>query len=273
MPKNFRFWTNVTLIAAGHAAIIFGLVRWSRAEKDSQAQNVMWLGGGGGEAVALAKANPPEPRKESRTDSHNERELEKDQPVLASAPSDIQLPTPTPIALQTPAPKAATPPKPTASPKVKGTPKPKPKPRPTAKPTPKPSPKKLVLAKASPKPSVRETSEKEESEPAEAPVEKTEVAKSSAPKEEPKPSDSIHNAVGKGTTAGSGGGHLGGSANAGQFAWYGSMLHDRFYSEWVQPTDVASAGAKNSVLVKLRIEKNGRISSFEIVRPSGNAEL
>jgi len=51
------------------------------------------------------------------------------------------------------------------------------------------------------------------------------------------------------------------------------MLHDRFYSEWVQPTTVASAGSKNSVLVKLRIEKDGRVSSFEIVRSSGNAEL
>ena len=51
------------------------------------------------------------------------------------------------------------------------------------------------------------------------------------------------------------------------------MLHDRFYSEWVQPTAVATAGAKNSVLVKLRIEKDGRVSSFEVVRPSGNPDL
>ena len=51
------------------------------------------------------------------------------------------------------------------------------------------------------------------------------------------------------------------------------MLHDRFYSEWAQPTSVADTGGKNSVLVKLRIEKDGRVSSFEIVRSSGNAEL
>jgi TonB family protein len=50
-------------------------------------------------------------------------------------------------------------------------------------------------------------------------------------------------------------------------------LHDRFYSEWVQPTTVATAGAKNSVLVKLRIEKDGRVTSFEVVRPSGNLDL
>ena len=70
-----------------------------------------------------------------------------------------------------------------------------------------------------------------------------------------------------------GAGRIGGAGSESQFGWYGSMLHDRFYSEWVQPTSVATAGAKNSVLVKLRIEKDGRVSSFEVVRPSGNAEL
>ena len=51
------------------------------------------------------------------------------------------------------------------------------------------------------------------------------------------------------------------------------MLHDRFYSEWAQPNMTAEAAGKNSVLVKLRIEKDGGVSSFEIVRSSGNAEL
>ena len=30
-------------------------------------------------------------------------------------------------------------------------------------------------------------------------------------------------------------GHAGGAGGESQFGWYGSMLHDRFYSEWVQP--------------------------------------
>ena len=51
------------------------------------------------------------------------------------------------------------------------------------------------------------------------------------------------------------------------------MLHDRFYSEWVQPSSLASSGAKNSVLVKMRIEKDGRVSNFEIIKPSGNAAV
>jgi len=110
----------------------------------------------------------------------------------------------------------------------------------------------------------------EDNEPAEGP---RETAKAVPVKEEPKKSVATQTGNGKGATAGSGGGRAGGSANAGQFAWYGSMLHDRFYSEWVQPTTVANAGGKNSVLVKLRIEKDGRVSNFEVVRPSGNAEL
>ena len=48
------------------------------------------------------------------------------------------------------------------------------------------------------------------------------------------------------------------------------MLHDRFYSEWIQPTTSVAVGAKMSALVRIRIETDGRVSSFTIVRPSGN---
>lgn len=51
---------------------------------------------------------------------------------------------------------------------------------------------------------------------------------------------------------------------------YGKMLHDRFYSEWIQPTTSVAIGAKISALVRIRIEKDGRVSNFTIVRPSGN---
>jgi TonB family protein len=61
-----------------------------------------------------------------------------------------------------------------------------------------------------------------------------------------------------------------GSGNASQFSWYGNMLHDRFFSSWDQPTSVVATGAKMSVLVRLRIEKDGRVSNFALVRPSGN---
>jgi TonB family protein len=60
-----------------------------------------------------------------------------------------------------------------------------------------------------------------------------------------------------------------GGSTASEFAWYGNMLHDRFYRAWIQPTNI-TAGTKISTLVKVRIEKDGRVSKFEIVKPSGN---
>jgi len=102
---------------------------------------------------------------------------------------------------------------------------------------------------------------------------KTAPVEEETSQKESKGTTAIQTGSGKGTNTGAGGGRAGGSATESQFGWYGSMLHDRFYSEWVQPTTSAAAGAKNSVLVKLRIEKDGRVSSFEVVRPSGNTEL
>lgn len=274
MPKNLRFWTNVALIAAAHVAVIVGLIRWSRASNDANAPSIVWMNGGAGDGVVAEKkisppTKSPAPQRESKTELPREHDADVDRPLLASAPSEIQLPTPTATPARTPAPRSTATPKPTASPNVKGTPKAKPKP--TPKPTPKPSPKKLVLAKASPLP--KSTPEKEESEPAEGPIEKSEVAKAVPAKEESRKTAATQTGAGKGTTSGSGGGHAGGSVNQSQFGWYGSMLHDRFYSEWAQPSSVANAVGKNSVLVKLRIEKDGRVTSFDIVRSSGNAEL
>ena len=51
------------------------------------------------------------------------------------------------------------------------------------------------------------------------------------------------------------------------------MLHDRFYSAWIQPTTNVPSGAKISTLVNVRIEKDGRVSKFEIAKPSANATV
>jgi TonB family protein len=48
------------------------------------------------------------------------------------------------------------------------------------------------------------------------------------------------------------------------------MLHDRFYSAWVQPTTTVPSGIKISTLVKIRIDKDGRVSKFELIKPSEN---
>jgi outer membrane biosynthesis protein TonB len=64
--------------------------------------------------------------------------------------------------------------------------------------------------------------------------------------------------------------HVAGGTSASEFGWYGNMLHDRFYSAWIQPTTSVPLGAKFSTLVKLRIEKDGRVSKFEVIKPSDN---
>jgi len=65
-------------------------------------------------------------------------------------------------------------------------------------------------------------------------------------------------------------GSAGGGRSASEFGWYGNMLHDRFYSAWIQPTTSVPSGNKISTLVKVRIEKDGRVSKFEIIKPSEN---
>ena len=62
-------------------------------------------------------------------------------------------------------------------------------------------------------------------------------------------------------------------ARSSEFAWYGSMLHDRFHKEWDQPKTVVATGTKMSATVKIRIEKDGRVSKFTIVKPSGNVAV
>jgi TonB family protein len=288
MPKNARFWRNVTLIGLTHVAVIVAFVRSSREAKQAPPQSVVWMNGGGGEGAALQKkiapppnaVKPPRPEVESTIEPPKELEPEEDRPVLTSAKSDIQLPTPKPSPTSTPSP--AQTPKASPSPKIKVPPKPTPKPKP--KPTPKPSPKKLVLAKASPKPSPKVKATPEEIDQTRAAAKEDadnkKIAKAALAKNEAPDSKSAadkpatpQTVSGKGASMGAGGGHAGGAGGESQFGWYGSMLHDRFYSEWIQPTTAAVAGAKNSVLAKLRIEQDGRVSNFEIIKPSGNAEV
>jgi len=141
-------------------------------------------------------------------------------------------------------------------------------------------PKKIVVARASSKPSptLKPVAEKTENEQGDTESENKEIAKpllakNDSSETESKKSPATQTGTGSGTAPGSGAGRAGGAGSESQFGWYGSMLHDRFYSEWVQPTTIATVGTKNSVLAKLRIEKDGRVSSFEVVRPSGNNEL
>lgn len=268
MPKDARFWRNVILVGLAHGVAIVGLVRWSRDSDKMNAPSIVWMNGGAGDGAA-SQAKVPPPPKPAKISTPvpappKKEEHEEEPPVLTSAKSEIQLSTPT--AAPKPTPKAT----------------PKPSPKATPKATPKPTPKKTVIAKATPKPTPKAmaTPEKatENDEESDAETVKKEIAKAALARNDAGQNDSaekppravaVNVGTGKGTSAGAGG-HPGGSGGQSQFGWYGSMLHDRFHSEWVQPTTAVPFGAKLAVLVKLRIEKDGRVSSFEIIKPSNN---
>jgi TonB family protein len=269
MPKNVRFWSNVALIGIAHVVAIVILVRWSRESDKPNDQSIVWMNGGAGDGAATPTMSAPPRPKPMKISTPppvppRKEEPEEEQPPLAPAKSEIQLATPTPRSTATASP-ARTP-----KPAIKATPKPTPKA--TPKPTPKPTPKKIILAKATPKPSPKIKPTPSPTEPAETVIPKASVAPQpfNSPEPVPVPKAEVANAgAGKGTSPGAGG-HAGGSGGESRFGWYGSMLHDRFHSEWTPPATIAS-GNKLAVGVKLRIEKDGRVSSFEIVKPSGNA--
>ncbi len=259
MRADVRFWRNVTIIALAHAIVVFGLARWSSGARKNVPQNITWM-----DAAAFMPepaVTPPPVVLTPSNDLSSLRELEKGpeppaaddaQPAIAPAKSEIELPTPTAIPTVTPKPHPTAIPTPRPIPKLTATPVPKPTPKPKAKRAPKTD----AIAKVKPRPSAKPvaTPPAREDNNADGDVSHPPVTNNS-------PSNSSGAAGGTGV----------GSAKRGsQFGWYGSMLHDRLYSEWVQPTSVVASGAKMSALVKLRIEKDGRVSQFEIVKPSGN---
>ena len=260
MSKDARFWRNVTLIALAHVAVILTLIRWSvEARNSSNAQTIVWISGA--EDIAAAQiesgASPPAKIPSPARDAKPLKtdETEEEQPLVTAAKSEIELPTPTPTSTPTA----------TAIP----TPKPKQTPTPSSKPTPKPTPKKIVLAKASPKPSPKlkptQAQPDQRKEKANADADKKKAAKAGLTKKAPE----SHANGGTGGSAGSSG-HVRGGSDESEFGWYGNMLHDRFYSAWIQPTTNITSGTRISTLAKIRIERDGRVSNFEIIKPSEN---
>jgi len=243
MSKKPRFWRNVTLIALAHVALIAGLIRWSLAARSApDAESLVWLSAGdldpgrsddsvaSSSKISIASVES-EPLKPD--------EEEKEQPPLTQAKSEIELPKETPV------PKAAA----------------------KAKATPKSTPGKTVLAKAT------KSSAHPKSSPPKSTGDQTDASnekKKSAKTVSAKGKSSVDNGAGKTGSAGKGGGHAGGGTGASEFGWYGNMLHDRFYSAWIQPTTSVASGSKISTLVKVRIEKDGRVSKFDIIKPSEN---
>jgi TonB family protein len=269
MSRRALFWRNVTLIGLAHVAILAGLTCWSHESGIPSSRSIIWMSGAVGETDG-EKSVVPKARKaatpSAEVKSSKMEETDDEQSALTPAKSDIQLPTPKPHPTSTITSKPSATAKPTPKPQPKSTPK----------------PKKIILAKVSPKssskvrPSPQEIYQKVErsdvdakkKKMAQATVEKNTSGKVKNDASE-KSSGSAVAQVGTGKVASGGGGH----ASSPEFGWYGSMLHDRFYSEWIQPATNVTSGAKISALVKIRIEKDGRISNFEMIRRSGNAAV
>jgi len=260
MSRNAGFWRNVVLIALAHAALIVGLIRWSMAAKaPSSPESIVWLGGAGN--LSPDESEKQESLSATTESSRPEKDDDaKEEPVVTTAKSEIELPS------------ATRKPTPTATP-TKPSPTPVSRAKPTPKPIPKPTPKKTVVAKASPKPATRP---------------KPSAAKANASSEKKdkivlaKADSASHSKSGQsGSTSKAGSASSlpvvalakAGGSSASEFGWYGDMLHDRFYSAWIQPTTNVPSGTKISTLVNVRIEKDGRVSKFEIAKPSGNATV
>jgi periplasmic protein TonB len=128
-------------------------------------------------------------------------------------------------------------------------------PVPTVSPTAPPKPKK----KSTPKPSAAPA--KKKIEPSRAKKEKKESAEKKQAGAGVKSS--------KADSSGTGGGGSG-KSDAATANYYSNMLHDRFYRAWEQPQTVLASGIKLAATARIRIEKDGRVSDFKIVKPSGN---
>jgi outer membrane biosynthesis protein TonB len=256
MSRNPRFWRNVTLIALTHVALIAGLIRWSLAARSApDAEGLVWLSGAEDLAAEKSESSAAPSVKISVPSVESEPlrpdEEEKERPSLAQAKSEIDLPTPKPTPIATPVPTTTA-----LAAKTK----------PTPKPAPKPTPKKTVLAKATKSSAHAKSSLPKSKGETDASNEKKKSPKTASAKTE----SSSDSGAGKTGSAGKSGGQTGGGNSASEFGWYGNMLHDRFYSAWTQPTTTVASGAKISTLVKVRIEKDGRVSKFEIIKPSEN---
>src|SRR6266404_2588939 len=243
-----RFWGNVVLIALAHVALIAGLIRWSVAARaSSNPESIVWLGGAGDLSADESEKHesplPKQPPTNSESSRSEQDEPAEEKPVVTTAKSEIELPSATPKPTAT-----ATPAKPSVTPALK------------AKTTPKPTLKKTLVAKASPKPVA-----KAKSSPAKANAKSEKKDKIVLAKKE--------SASQKGSGESGSTGKAGGGSSASEFGWYGNMLHDRFYSAWIQPTTNVPPAAKISTLVNVRIEKDGRVSKFEIAKASGNATV
>ncbi|MEP7071544.1 MAG: TonB C-terminal domain-containing protein [Verrucomicrobiota bacterium] len=238
MKRNGRFWWFVTMIALAHLGAILLVSRWALAAREPQPQSITWLSGGG--APARNESDDSPATSSATTMAAVVSPAAAESPVSLTK-SEIQLPTATPAPAATPS----------ASRKPDRSPTPRPTSTPRTRASPSPNRKSSPASKKSPSP----------------------PAKGKGAKLGGKSTPAVvsHKSAGQDKGAGdSSGAGTGTAAKAAEFGWYGNMLHDRFYKEWVQPTTVVASGAKFSARARIRIEKDGTVSDFKVSQPSGN---
>ncbi len=241
MTPRRSFWRNVGVIGALHLVVLFALYRWG-AERTTKPlrTDILWMSS----ATAASTESLP-PATESPT-------LPAETPPPAETPAPTPPPEPEPSAtpdLVVPSPTATPPPSPT--PKATATPKPKK----AKRNLPEPTPRKKQPAKSKPK------------------ATPAKPKKTAQPNERKTTSAKVKISETRTGRAAAGAGESGNSSGGGdpsRFNWYGNMLHDRFFGAWTQPKTAEATGSRMSALVLLRIEADGRVSKFEIVRSSGN---
>jgi TonB family protein len=248
------FWRNVVLIALAHVALIAGLIRWSVAARaSSNPESIVWLGGASDlsadESEKQLSQSPNQPPRATESNPSERDETADEKSVVTTTKSEIDLPSATPK------------PTPTVTPSTT----PASRPKTTPKPVPKPTPKKTLSAKASPKPA---TKSKPSAAKASANSDKKE--KIALAKKDSAPQSGSRDKPGSGAGLPAVASAKAGGSSASEFGWYGNMLHDRFYAAWIQPTMKVPPSAKISTLVNVRIEKDGRVSKFEIAKASEN---
>jgi TolA protein len=175
-------------------------------------------------------------------------------------------------------------PKATPKPSPKTSPKHTPaKPKASTSPKPKASAKPKTSLKASPTASSKSENadQSDEDHPHKSSAEKSnagakksssDTKKASTAKGDGKGNSDAKNAFlaskGGGTGAGGAGGN---GADAGTVDAYQTLIHDRFFSQWEQPTSIPTEHKHDfSTTLKITIQRDGTISDFGLAKPSGN---
>jgi TonB family protein len=271
-----HFRRNLIYVAAFHLLLVAALLYFARREIRRPTGDIVWMDPGSFSQIAAAQGLEAEPESTSEPEPTPPPTPEPT-PVSTPEPTPPPTPEPTPeddtIPLDpTPKPTAtATPtPKPTATPtpKPKSTPKPTATPKATTKPSPKPTPKSSPKPTASPKVTSKGEASPKASATAGAspkaagsPTEQTSASSSASATKSAKAS-----AVQSGASAG----RSGGAGDSSQFGWYHELIHDRFYSQWDQPTSIFDSSKSFVCTLQIRIEPSGKISDIKILKPSGN---